>query len=542
MKNSTISFVAFMVVCLICISSYASTLTVEDRAKLGNVYSLEQLNKYDQAIADITDLYQRYPDEPEVKWEYAKVLGSGGDWKEAVKVLDEFDNTPDYEKATLWKARFLSWRGQLALSVSAYRQLMQEHPDNVLYYREGARVMGWAGNTSQSAALYDQACQRFPDDQALKAEAMAKKAYYRNLFFPAERAYHQWLALEPDNPEALFDLGQIYARSKQYGAAREDYAELLNKYPNNAQARAVLDKARVYDQGWRVEGGFLRDEQSGKTRQVDARLYDSWEQVEKSILGNMTFGIRTDEMDYSFPGPLNVHRYRYAAYLEQDFLPDTFWKLGYGLSNSSNDNKHLQYRDAEVQFPLLTEHLLLNVSYKRDDFIQNEAMLAEHLQEDQYRARLSFRPIKRLEIGADESHSQFTDGNNLDNYGGDVGWDLLYDPGRLTVKYRWQDWRFKESEPLYFSPHDFPSNRVSLEWEQTLNKNGLYWGANQFSYFLRYEFIDDHGNQLGHAGSVGINWHINKRLTLRIEAKHIYYDHPGIYADDEQTISLNFIF
>jgi hypothetical protein len=59
---------------------------------------------------------------------------------------------------------------------------------------------------------------------------------------------------------------------------------------------------------------------------------------------------------------------------------------------------------------------------------------------------------------------------------------------------------------------------------------------------LRYEFIDDHGNQLGDAGSIGLKWQINKRLTLKVEEKHIYYDHPGIYSDDEQTISLAFVF
>jgi len=638
MENRPIFFVLFMVVCFICSSSYGSTVSIEDRARLGGVYSLERLNKYDEAIPIITELYQRYPDDSEIKWTYARVLGFGGHWEEAVRVFDELcakgctenewltyahvlqsqasdpevlgymkkladahkdqkeiqsiyinmlvwnkkspvapssadvkktpetvvtetliaehkfdqalsqletilETSPDDETALLWKARLLSWRGKTTLSVQVYKKLIQEHPDEVLYYREAARVMGWAGNTSGSVSLYYKACQRFPNDQALNAEARAKKAYYNNLFFQAERSYHQWLALEPDDPEALFDLGQIYARSHQYRAAGKDYAELLNKYPNNAQAQAVLDKARVYDRDWRIGGGFLRDEQNGKTRQVDVRLYDAYEQLEKSILGNLTLGLRTDQMDYAFPSPISsVRRQRYAAYLEQYFLPDTFWKAGYGLSKSSNDSKNLQYRDAEVQFPVLTERLLLNVSYKRDDFIQNEAMLAEHLQEDRYRARATWTPIRPLEIGVDEAHSRFTDGNSEDNYGGDVAWHLLYDPTRLTVRYRWQDWRFKKNEPDYFSPRNFPSRRVSLEWEQFLNKNNLYWGANNFSYFLRYEYIMDQGNQRGHSGAIGFNWHINKRLTLRLEANHIYYEHPGIYADDEQTISLIFAF
>jgi len=637
MKNRIAFLVFFMALCLVYVSSYGSTLDTSDRARLGGVYSLERLKRYTEAIPIITDLYRRYPNDLEVKRTYARILGFGGHWKEAVKTFDElcaygcsedellnyahvleaqgadpevleymkkladahkdskeiqsiyinmlvwnkqapastpsagsvqtnqtataedligkqkFDqalvqleiilkSNPDDENALLWTARLLSWRGQTTLSISIYRKLIQEHPDEVLYYREGARVLGWSGDTSGSVSLYEKACQQFSGNQALLAESRAKKAYYNNLFFQAEKSYHQWLTIEPDNPEALFDLGQIYARSHQYAATRKNYDELLYKYPNNVQAQQVLDEAQVYSHDWLIESGFKHEEADSKSRQVNVRLYDAYERLEKSILGNMTIGLTTDQMDYSFPGPLSIHRYRYAAYLEQDFLPDTFWKIGYGLSNSSDDNKYLQYRNAEIQFPFLTEHLLLNISYKRDDFIQNEAMLAEHLQEDQYRARATLAPIKPIEIGADESHSQFTDGNKLDNFGGDVAWHILYDPTRLTLKYRWQDWRFKKSETDYFSPKDFPSQRISLEWEQFFNRHNLYWGANNFSYFIRYEFINDRGNQRGDSGSVGINWHINKRLTLRVEARHIYYDHPGIYSDDEQTISFIFAF
>ncbi len=638
MQNRPVFLLLFIIACFICVSSYGEPLDIGDRARLGGVYSLERLGRYAEAIPIITELYQRYPNDLEVKWTYARVLGFGGHWKEAVAAFDElcakgcsndelmtyahvlqsqganpevlaymkkladahkdqkeiqsiyinmliwnkqsaaaststgatgapqtvtaetyieeqkFDqalgqleiilkNSPDDENALLWKARILSWQAQTALSINIYKKLMQEHPDKVLYYRECARVMGWADRTAESASLYDEACRRFPNDQALYAEARAKKDYYNNLYFPAKQAYRQWLALEPYDPEALFDLGQIYARSDQYRATEEDYDELLYKFPNNAQAQAVLDKARVYDHDWFIDTGFLHDEADSKTRQVDYRLYDAYESLEKSVLGNMVFGIRTDEMDYGFPGPLSsVRRDRYSMSLEQDFSPDTFWKLGYGLSNSSNDDKDLQYRNAEVQFPLLTERLLLNLSYDRDDFIQNEAMLAEHLQQDQYRARATWTPIKPLEIGVDEAHSVFTDSNRLDNFGGDIGWNLLSDPNRLTVQYRWQDWRFREIEPDYFSPGNFPSQRISVEWEQFLNKNNLYWGANQFSYFLRYEFINDTGNQRGNSGSIGFNWYINKRLTLRVEAQHLSYDHPGIYKDDEQTVSLIFAF
>lgn len=617
-----------------------STLTVEDRAKMGEIYSLERLKNYAQAMPKIQVLRQRYPDNREVKSTYARVAGFGGNWKEAAAVFDElcangcdtemtetyghileaqgpnpetldtmkklidrhpdqpklqsiytemlswsrkspgpgmtdavsaegnpkirdvqnligqqrFDEAlglleeilkaaPDDEAALLWKARVLSWQGNLPSSIEAYQKLIKDYPGQVLYYREGARVMGWGGKFWASADLYTQACRRFPDDQALKAEAFAKKAYYDGLFFRAQEGYHNWLAVEPGNPEALFDLGQIHARSGRYWDAQKDYEELLAEFPDNAQAQLARDKADLYAHGWLTQTGFERHESDSKSRQVDARVYVGYEDLKKSIFNNMMFGLKAEEVEYLFSDSSpRVRRHRYSMSLGQSFFPDIFWKLGYGISQSSDDIKDLQYPRAELQIPLVTERFLLNASYNRDDVIQNSAMMFSHLQADQYRARATLTPLKFVEIGADETYSDFTDGNKSDAFGGDVAVHLSYDPRRLTLRYRWQDWRYRENRADYFSPQDFPSQRVSVEWQFAFNKNKLYWGANQVWYLLKYELIMDPGNARGHIGSAGLNWDLNKRLALRGQWQHIYYEHPDIYKDDWLSASVVFNF
>ncbi len=616
-------------------------LSIEDRAKIGEIYSLEQMKRYQEAKPKIEDLHQRYPDNREVKWTYVRILGFGGDWKEAMAVFDELcspkcdpemlityghileaqgpnpetleqmkslvdrfpdqsklqviynkmqswsnnppqtesaeslpsdkDNlpaknmgktahqhvfkeivgksdellktNPDDEAALLHKAQALSWQGDLRSSIKLYKKLIKDHPDEVLYYREGARVMGWAGKFFEASSLYDRACQRFPDDLALKAEASAKKAYYNDLFFLAETEYSNWLAIEPGNPEALFDLGQIHARAKRYAAAQKDYEDLLTAIPDNNQAQMVRDKADIYAHGWLTETGYQRREIDSQSRQADVRLNDISTQIRKSFLGNMLIGVKFDEMEYAFMDPFpNVHRQRYLASVEKNFSPDTFWKAGYGLSQSTEDIKDLQYRDAEVQFPFFTERFLWDVSYKRDDMIQNASTMLNHLQDDEYRLRTTIKPVKFLEIGSDGTQAHLTDGNDFESWGGDAAVHLSYDPKRLTLKYRWQDLRYDESNPAYFSPGNFISKRVSVEWQQSLNKRNAYWGADQFWYLLRYELIMDPGDVRGHMGTVGINWDINKRLTLRAEGQRIFYENSNIYDDTLGTTSLLFNF
>ncbi len=372
MKNRLISFIIIVTFLLSIVfkARAESELTVDDRAQIGEIYSLEKLKKFDEALFKIDDLLKRYPDNREVKWTYARLLGFSGKWKDSSDVfddlcargceenelltyahilqaqghdpetleymkkladthpddkkiqaiytemlvrkrkaptagiitavpvetvspqtkrvesliseqkfdqaLDELENilsaSPEDEAALLWKARILSWRGRYASSVQTYEHLISVHPDRAVYYRECGRVLGWSGKYGRAERIYNKAADRFPENKGLQAEALAKKAYYHDLFFVAEKRYQDWLNYEPENPEALFDLGQIYARSKRYTEAEAVYAKLVKNYSDNAQARRTREKADIFAHAMSTDTGVLSQEIDSPSRPGDLPL------------------------------------------------------------------------------------------------------------------------------------------------------------------------------------------------------------------------------------------------------------------------------
>ncbi|MGE0267139.1 MAG: tetratricopeptide repeat protein [Candidatus Omnitrophota bacterium] len=614
-------------------------LTLEDRAKIGEIYTLEDLKQYDDALPLIEDLMDRYPDDREVQRTYVRIVGFGGDWERAAEVMETLcvehcddqivetyghileaqgpnpdtlvemerllerypqnpelksiyadmstwnqssnaqsatvntpqdgqvdlndvqilveqnrheealdlierylDTSPEDESALLWKARVLSWYGKRIPAIRVYQELIQADPDNITYYRECARVMGWAGNYYNSSKIYQKAIERFPDHAGLKAEAAAKNAYYHGKFLQAEENYRNWLEIESGNPEALFDLGQIHARSRRFSATQMDYAELFERYPSIDEARSARDKADLYAHGWMTESGFTRYEADSESRQADVRLNQIFTQFEKMILGNMWVGIRTEDLDYFFNDTdAEISRQRYSAWLGQGFSPTTYWQAGFGISKSSDGLKDLYYPHAQVQLPFISEKFLWNLSYKQDDIIQNSDTIISTLQADEYRVRGTYKPFKFIEIGGDESIALYSDDNEREMFGGDAAWIMLHEPMRLVAKYRWQNTQYDQINPDYFSPDDFVSKRASLEWQHYLNKRNLYWGANQTWYRLKYEYVMN-PSDINHVITAGLNLELSKRLILKVEAQRTLHEDQDIYKENIGTASVFFIF
>src|SRR5262249_27922995 len=56
----------------------------------------------------------------------------------------------------------------------------------------------------------------------------------------AEQLYHNALALDPDNEQALLNMAGLYIYRGNFTAARQALETLLKKVPGNEQAKAVL--------------------------------------------------------------------------------------------------------------------------------------------------------------------------------------------------------------------------------------------------------------------------------------------------------------
>jgi hypothetical protein len=118
---------------------------------------------------------------------------------------------------------------------------------------------------------------------------------------------------------------------------------------------------------------------------------------------------------------------------------------------------------------------------------------------------------------------------------------ISYEPKRFTVKYRYSFMDFERIVPQYFSPQDFSAHALSFNWRHFLNKEEIFFGADDLYYDLTYTLSLDSEDITGHNLSAEINWDINKRwnLNLRGSVSDLSSD---VYEDRNIMVSIKYYF
>jgi tetratricopeptide (TPR) repeat protein len=183
------------------------------------------------------DLLSAHPDDARAAVARARALSAVDRFSEGVGVLDRALAANPANPAVLHlRADLLSYAGDYARSLAAYDAYLAAAPDDIDARRQQARVAGWAQNYGRALVLFDAARRRASGNAALSAEREAKAAFYRWSWRQAVPAYRRWLAIEPDNREARFELAQSLERLGSLREADGEYAQLAETLPVHAQA------------------------------------------------------------------------------------------------------------------------------------------------------------------------------------------------------------------------------------------------------------------------------------------------------------------
>jgi cytochrome c-type biogenesis protein CcmH len=123
---------------------------------------------------------------------------------------------------------------------------LEQQPDDIEGWRMLGRSFAALGETARSAEAYRQAARRLPGDltaQVEYAEAlMAQESMDQPPSPEAVAQLQEVLALDADNPLALFHLGRAAAATGDADAAVRHWKRLLAQMPADAPARAQLER------------------------------------------------------------------------------------------------------------------------------------------------------------------------------------------------------------------------------------------------------------------------------------------------------------
>ncbi len=180
-------------------------------------------------------------------------------------------------------------------------------------------------------------------------------------------------------------------------------------------------------------------------------------------------------------------------------------------------------------------------SYERERLENNSKVIREHYYRDNIQERVDLYLSKRLKMGQDYVFSYYSDAN----YKSEPGFDILYllslEPKRFSIKFRYFYREFNRKVTEYFSPKGFSSSTITFNWKHFLNKEEIFFGADNIYYDLKYDITIDSEYIVGHKFSGEINWDISKKLNFNIKGS-VMGSSAEVYKEKALKIGFKYYF
>ncbi len=543
---------------------------IKARVSLADILSWQK--KYDDSIREYKKALDIEPGNIDIKiklaraylWskDYAKAQGlfkniiekDPGNIEAKVLIADSYAYSKEFAKAIVFykealSAKYdrevkvkladtLSWNKNYSEAIKLYNELISKQDDLNLRLQK-ARILGWTRRYDESLREYQKILDA-KNDESVRLEMQSKKAYWDNRIKQAISCYKKLIDKNPENTEAMFDSSQIYSYQSMWNEAIQEYEKILQRSPGHFRAREGLEKTGLIAGHAALESGYEFFEADSASRDTD---------IKKNIFFNKLSVPLNKKIDLNLGYSLTGRQF-------SDFSDVIEHEEGLGLAYRNNPGWRADgfYNAIEYSKGIKTMHEFggafnfrifdageSRLSYERQRLEDNSTVIRGNFRHDSYNARTDFDINKRVKIGADYLYSNYSDGNHKNEPGCDILYYLSLEPKALYIKYRYffRDFNKKVSE--YFSPQDFSTHAIAVHWRHFLNKEEVFFGADNIYYDLGYDISLDSTGIVGHKFTGGFAWDINKRLQVKAEGQCVLSS-ASVYKDKRALVSVKYYF
>ena len=496
------------------------------------VYKLAAVKEYTEAARLLAAVEKVSPRDPLVLEAKANMAMGRGDFAEALKISEELIKRSPKNRinqtALLIKAEISSWQKDFRTSLSSYDKLIKRESPNesnfyqLKAYREKGRVLGWMARYGEATKVYDQGVRAYPQNEALKAEVKAKKDYYRNSTRLAVAGYKEWLALEPNEVEALFDLGQLSMQHARWNDATQTYQQLLTLVPEHKQAARAKEKISILSSMKPLQSGAEYYTVKSQWKSINFSSTGFYTSLSVPFKENYSGFLQLGNKSYDFKNSRgNITQSSIMGGFESRCLPDFLVRGAYGYhANTQNvENSHTGFLEAQSE-PL--NNINVGVAFRREEVIDNADTFRNHLQRDRWQSRLLYDGYRNWNVGVDYDLSNYSDGNSSTTTGADVTAHLLFGPQRLNLSYRLQNYGFTDvSAHQYWTPSSFTTHALGIELRNYFNKE-LYQGENETYYTTSYKIIAEPESNISHQIRATLYHDWSNRFSTSIEGQYAW--------------------
>jgi tetratricopeptide (TPR) repeat protein len=509
----------------------------EIRKLLAEAYVMAE--DYESAEAEYRKILQDEPENTDARVALADILSWQREYKPSIA---EYEKALAVEPGNLEIKRkladVLSWDKQYRRSLDLYDEILSEKED-VRARLQKARVLGWTREYEASIREYEKILELTHNSRIL-LEKQAKVAYWNNRPPQAIGHYRALLEREPENVEARFDLSQIYSYQSMWDEAIGEYKRIIDIDPAHFRAKEGLRKAELISEHIATEAGYEFFEADSRGRVNDIRRHTLFNKLYFPVSHKLRLETNYNFTHRSFGDFGDVKENEGRLGFTYSERPD-WWAGGfYGLAGYDRGIDIMHTFGGNVNLRVLDNNVS-TFSFERERLENSSKIVRERYYRDNYKERLNFDLNRKLKLGADYLYSNYSHDNYKNEVGADILWYLLFEPTRFTVDYRYFYTDFDKTVGEYFSPRALSTHKIGIDWRHFLNKEELFFGADNLFYDLEYDLAVDSGGIASHRFGAGLGRDINKRLNLNI--KGAVTDSSGdVYEDKIIVAGLRYYF
>ena len=542
---------------------------LEAYASLGQILTWDK--RYSEAIYYF-DLALEKKKDKDMLFLYAKALLFSGDYERSQEVLieviekdsenykaqeylaDSYTYNKQFNKAILMYenimektddlktkeklADALSWNRKYDESIELYDEILTEQYD-IKIQKQKARVMGWARKYDEAISEYEDILDK-EYKKEIELEMLGKKAYWNNQVEHAIEYFSELLELDPDNSEVMFDLAQIYSWQSMWKNAIGEYSKILQLSPNHFRAKEALNKVQIIATRLMFKAGYDYFYGESQERDTDIDRQSLFALLRYPINYCLSVALEYAHTWRKFKDFQDV--YENEAMVGFTFLekPCFFIDGYFDLIKYNRGIDDMPTYGADVNLRVF-DRGVLSLSYDKERLENSSTVIREGFYKNDFYGRLCLDLHKHLKLGVDFMYSDYSDDNSCYEPGLDVLYYFSFEPKRFTIKYKYFYRDFDDTVSQYFSPKGFSTNRVTFNWRHFLNKEEIFFGANDLYYDLMYSISVDSENVVGHTFYGEIYWDINDRVNFNVKGA-IVESSNEVYKDRSLTANIKIYF
>jgi tetratricopeptide (TPR) repeat protein len=481
----------------------------KDAVALAAVYM--HLDKMTDAKQLLQEVLAKDPGNRDAKVLLGDVYAGTQDFKKASELYQEVLDEKYDRKVKAKIGDVQSWTRDYSGALKIYDELLAEKDDPQLRLQK-ARILGWERKYGRSKKEYQKILSEGPNE-LVKDEMDAKEFYWSNRVKRAIAAYKKLISKAPENAEAMFDLSQVYSYQAMWRGAIKQYKDLLNLFPDHFRAREGLKKAELISGHPLLDSGYEFFKAHSGARDVDIHKnsFISRLNVPLNMQTNLELGYNFTRRSFLDFHDLTENHARIGMSYEKN--PD--WAVGAFFNLITYHRSVAPVYEFGEQFSFRTFDIgRMTLSQEQQRLENNSTVIRDRLVRNNFKVRQDVDITKRWKVGTDYTFSYFSDHNRCNDVAGDTLFFFSLEPKALYAKYRYEFRNFRKIETDYFSPQEYSLHTLSLRWKHFLNKEEIFFGANDIYYEAGYDISFDSTGITSHTVGGGLTWDITKRLQI----------------------------